>query len=331
MSLDGKILNFSLAYLSDRKAQRETELLRRRERVYSELPRVKQLDAQLRETMLDTIGRALRSGGDPEAELVGIAQRNLGLQQERKSALERGGYSEDYLDEKPMCSKCGDAGFYKGSPCSCLMSIYKNLQIQELSNLLKLGEETFDTFSLDYYDEKARDSVTGETPRQNMEYNYELCYHYAHKFDDSSGNLLLMGGTGLGKTFLSTCIAKVVSERGYSVIYDSSATVFSKFETEKFSRGYDDSRQDETERYFKCDLLILDDLGTEMTTTFVVSTLYGLINSRLKSKKQTIIITNFTLDELRRKYSDQIMSRLEGEFSLLSFYGQDIRRLKKGL
>lgn len=331
MSLDGKILNNALTRLHDRKAANESELLRRCERVYRELPRVKLLDTQIRETMLDTIARALKSGGDPEAELELIQRRNLGLQDQRRKVLESGGYAEDYLDDRAMCSKCGDTGFYKGVPCSCLMEIYKKLQIEELSSLIKLGEETFDTFRVDYYDDAVRDGVTGETPRQNMEYNYELCYHYAHKFDDSSLNLFLMGGTGLGKTFLSTCIAKVVSDKGYSVVYDTAVNVFSKFEAEKFYRAYDDDRHDETERYLKCDLLILDDLGTELTTTFVVSALYSLINNRLVSGRKTIISTNITLEELRRKYSEQIMSRLEGEYTILSFYGKDIRRLKKEL
>ena len=332
MSLDGKILNNALACLHKRKADRESELLGRCERVYRQLPRVKQLDDQLRETMLDTIARALRTGGDPEAELEIIQQRNLGFQEERRQVLESGGYTVDYLDDKPMCQRCGDAGFYRGAPCSCLMETYKRLQTEELSSLIKLGEETFDTFRLDYYDNAVKDQATGETPRANMEFNYELCYNYAHKFGENSMNLFLMGGTGLGKTFLSTCIAKVVSDKGYSVVYDTAANVFSKFEAEKFSRSYgDEHRRDETERYLKCDLLILDDLGTEMTTSFVVSALYSLINSRLISGRKTIISSNITLEELRRKYSDQIMSRLEGEYTILSFYGQDIRRLKKNL
>jgi len=163
-----------------------------------------------------------------------------------------------------------------------------------------------------------------------MEMNYDICWKYAIGFGAESGNLFLIGEPGLGKTFLSTCIAKVVSENGHAVVYDTAQNLFARFEVEKFGRSDDpEATQTDINRYLSCDLLILDDLGTEMTTSFVVSTLYTLINTRLLRKKPTIISANYSLEALASKYSPQIMSRLEGEYEVLTFFGRDIRKLKK--
>lgn len=329
MSLDGKLLRDTISALHERRTAREAELYRRRSKVYSELPRVREIDQELRDTMLDIVARALKKGGDPAAELEAIQVRNLRLQEERCRTLRDGGYPADYIDDSPICDKCGDTGFYMGKRCSCLMDIYKKLQIEELSSLIKLGEETFESFSFEYYDDIK--PVDGMTAREYMTQNYYACQTYADRFGKNSRNLLLIGGTGLGKTFLSTCIAKVVSEKGFSVVYDTAVGIFSKFEEEKFHRSYDVYGNDGTERYLKCDLLIMDDLGTEMTTTFTVSALYNLINSRLINGRKTIISTNLSTGEMRDKYTEQIMSRLKGEYMTLTFYGDDIRQIKKKL
>lgn len=329
MSLDGKILREAISSLQERKAAREAELNRRRDMVYGELPRVRQIDQELRDTMLGVVARALKKGGDPASELKAIEARNLSLQDERTRLLRGGGYPADYIDDNPICAKCGDTGFQMGRRCSCLMDIYKKLQREELSSLLKLGEETFESFSLKYYDNIKL--FNGKTSREIMGQNYDICQTYANKFGKNSRNLLFIGGTGLGKTFLSTCIAKVVSEKGYSVVYDTAVGIFSKFEEEKFHRAYDEYSNNGTERYLKSDLLIMDDLGTEMITAFTVSTLYNLINSRLIGGGKTIISSNLSTDEMSEKYSGQIMSRLEGEYILLPFYGGDIRRIKSDM
>lgn len=328
MSLDGKVLRSAIEILQERKSQRESEIENRRVKIYSEFPRIRQIDQELKETMLDTIARVLKKGGDPQAEIQLIQDKNLTLQDERAKTLKGAGYPEDYIDDKPICDKCGDSGFYMGKRCSCLMDIYKKLQNEELSSFIKLGEENFESFSLDYYDNSIRLPATGETARETMERNFGICHNYAHGFNKDSKNLLLIGGTGLGKTFLSTCIAKVVSEKAYSVVYDTSVNIFTIFEEEKFNKSNGGNGWHDTQRYFKSDLLIMDDLGTEMTTAFVASALYNLINTRLINNKKTIINSNLSIDELGKRYSDQIMSRLKGEYITLSFYGQDIRLLK---
>ena len=159
-----------------------------------------------------------------------------------------------------------------------------------------------------------------------MERNFRTCRSYALTFSQHSGNLLFVGGTGLGKTFLSACIAKTVTDRGYSVVYETAGRLFAKLERAKFS-GDEEARK-EVEKYDKCDLLIIDDLGTEMPGQFVTAALYSLVNERLLENKPMVISTNLNVDEMARRYSPQIASRLHGGFNRLTFVGEDIRVLK---
>ena len=149
----------------------------------------------------------------------------------------------------------------------------------------------------------------------------------AHQFGKRPGNLLLFGAPGLGKTFLSAAIAREVSSNGWSVVYDTAGRIFQRFEAQKFTREEDAG--DDVDRVLNCDLLILDDLGTEMTTAFVQSALYQIVNTRLMEKKSTILNTNLMPGEIARRYSPQLASRIEGEYQLLPFFGEDIRKLKK--
>ena len=190
------------------------------------------------------------------------------------------------------------------------------------------GKESFESFRLDYYPSEA-DKEYGISPRQLMTRVYDRCRQYARNFGQMGGNLLFSGGTGLGKTFLSACIARSVAEQGFSVVYDTAGKLFSDFETAKFYAEGED-REDLTRKYLSCDLLIMDDLGTEMVTQFTQTALYQVVNSRLMSGKATVISTNLTSHELEGKYLPQITSRLLGSYELLLFLGSDIRRMKKG-
>lgn len=215
--------------------------------------------------------------------------------------------------------------------CDCLRSLCTQEQIRELSKLLDLGEQSFDSFSLDYYSPLP---WPGESlsPRENMEFIFDVCSSYARKFGRFYfRNLFLTGAPGLGKTFLSACIARTVSESGFSVVYDTAVNIFTRFEEQKFARDRLEAGEakDETRRYLGCDLLILDDLGSELSTPFVQSALYTLINTRLTADKRTVISSNLTMDQVRARYTPQIASRLEGEYRVLPFYGEDIRLLRK--
>ena len=168
------------------------------------------------------------------------------------------------------------------------------------------------------------------SPYQRMEKNFDACRDYAYEFSAKSGNLLLSGDPGLGKTFLSASIARVVSDAGFSVVYDTAAHVFARFEAQKFRRDDEEGEaEDDVARYLKCDLLIVDDLGTEMTTAFVQSALYQIVNTRLMTGRKTIVSTNLSPDELGARYGAAIRSRIEGEYRILPFFGEDIRKLKR--
>lgn len=331
MSLDAKLLGRARLKLEAAKQANEERLARRLEEVYEKCPRIREIDQALKTTVIDVIGVALHGAGDPEAAVEAIRDKNLELQSERVNALIAAGYPYDYLDNENLCRICGDTGYVGTEICSCLKELYLEEQRASLSSLLRLGNETFDSFDLSWYDDTP-DPVTGISCRKNMELVYDTCVDYATRFPKRSTNLFMSGGTGLGKTFLSACIARVVAEKGFSVVYDTAASIFSKFEEAKFSKAEDlSSVRDEIRRYLECDLLIMDDLGTEMTTAFTVSALYELVNTRLTSGKKTIINSNLAAGDLYQRYSPQIASRIEGEYHVLTFCGQDIRLLKKGI
>ena len=331
MAYDPNILRRAAARLEEQKRQREDRREELRRRAYAGEPRLAQLDRQLQRTMAELASASLRQGGDMRQTLQAVRDKNLEIQQERAVLLGALGLPEDALDDKPACPKCGDTGWRGAQMCECLKKLCAQEQIRELSKLLDLGEQSFDTFRMDYYSTSFWPEW-GTSPRENMELVYEVCLNYAQKFGRFYfKNLFLSGAPGLGKTFLSACIARTVSENGHSVVYDTAGNVFAQFEARKFLRDSDDGREarDETRRYLGCDLLILDDLGSELTTPFVQSALYTLVNARLMADKRTVISSNLTMDQVRARYTPQIASRLEGEYRVLPFYGEDIRLLRK--
>ena len=193
--------------------------------------------------------------------------------------------------------------------------------------MLPIADQNFAKFDMSFYSTRP-DGRSGISPRENMEYNLGECKAYAAKFSKDSPNLLLFGSTGLGKTFLSTCIAEAVSARGFSVAYDTAINIVAAYETIKFGSGDGEAAAERAARYERADLLIIDDMGTEMGTAFTVSALYNLINNRLMTKRPMIINTNLLPETLSEKYSPAVASRLLGEFLPLRFFGDDIRLLK---
>ena len=331
MAYDANVLRRATQRLEeDRRKRRErTERLRRD--AYARQPELARLDRRLQQTMAQLVAATLRQGGDPTRAVRAIKEENLELQRERADLLGAIGLSADALDDRPNCPLCGDTGWRGAQMCRCLKELCTQEQIRELSKLLDLGDQSFDSFRLDYYGQLPWPG-RGVSPRENMELVYEMCLNYARKFGRfSTRNLLLSGAPGLGKTFLSACIARTVSENGFSVVYDTAGNIFAQFEARKFQRDSVDGLEarDETRRYLNCDLLILDDLGSELTTQFTQSALYELVNTRLVGERYTVISTNLTMEELSQRYSPQIASRLLGEYHLLEFFGEDIRLKKK--
>jgi len=328
MAYDGKVMRRALQKFEEERRAWEEQEQRRRESVFQRAPRLREIDRELRAAMGRLVTVTFRRGTDPGEEVARLRVENLRLQRERQALLEQLGLPEDCLEEKPACPLCADTGWRDGRMCRCLKAYCAREQQKELSRMLDLGSQSFETFSLEWYDQ-AEDPALGVSPRENMDWILRTCKRYAAGFGPGSGNLLLTGAPGLGKTFLSAAIAREVSGEGFSVVYDTAAHIFDRFEARKFGREAGEAVEADVDRVLDCDLLILDDLGTEMTTPFVQSALYTIVNSRITDRRASILSTNLDLKELARRYSPQIVSRLEGEYQVLPFFGEDIRRLKK--
>ena len=269
------------------------------------------IDAELVKTGL-TLFKAACDGAD----IAPIREKNLTLNKTRRELLVALGYPEDYTEPQYTCKKCSDSGFIGTAMCSCFreMLIKENIKSSGIGKLIE--KQSFDNFSLNFYEGEAREL---------MEKNLAAAKDFANGFGLDSQNLLLIGPTGTGKTHISTAIAKALIEKGVEVIYDSSQNIVSAFEKDKFKSGYG-SYDPEGTKYLECELLILDDLGTEFVSQFTVSCLYNLLNTRLNKGLSTIISTNLSPAELSEKYEDRIYSRIVGADSrILLFKGKDKR------
>ena len=330
MAHDGKLLARAREALEQDRAANQAEQQRRTEQVYRDIPQVEQIDDRLRGHMAELVRLTISRPPDLAARLEALKEANLDLQMRRAELLTEHGYPIEYLDEIISCPECQDTGLVNGVLCACMERRYNHELTKELSALLRNGNESFEQFDLNYYSDQP-EAESGISPRQAMMIAFQACRHFAYSFPDISQNLLLRGGTGLGKTYLSACIARVVAEKGFSVCYDTAFSALEAFEKQKFSRSPEDAEAASVRvsRMLSCDLMILDDLGTEMVTPMSVSALYTLLNSRLNAGLHTVISTNCTNEELERRYTPQICSRIHGEFLELPFYGTDIRLMQK--
>lgn len=322
MAYSPEVVRRARERLAQAKEDRESESRQHLAQAYAKVPRIREIDMQLRKTMACAAQAAFLQGSDG-AELLEKARReNQELQRERE-VLALANFEPGYLDDSPICDRCGGSGYIGTHMCSCLESLCRQEQ-QKTLTLLSGRTESFSQFRLDYYPDRL-DPDTRVNIRDLMERTLNTCRRYAITFTEKSDNLLFSGDTGLGKTFLSGCIAREVAERGYSVVYETAHRLFSALEQARFN-GNEENRR-EAEKYTDCDLLILDDLGTEMPGQFVTAALYSLVNDRILSGKPTIISTNLTTEEIARRYNAQIASRLRS-YKRIPFVGEDIRVLK---
>ena len=322
MSYSSEVVKKARERLAMAREDRESENRQHLAEAYARVPRIRDIDIQLRRTMAQAAQAAFLQGSDGRELLEQARQENLSLQREREE-LVRLHFEEGYLDDSPICRLCGGTGYVGSNMCECLTELCRQEQKKEVSILA--GKESFSQFRLDYYPDRI-DPMYGASPRTIMERNFQTCKKYALYFSQNAGNLLFVGGTGLGKTFLSACIARTVADRGYSVAYETAAHLFGNLEQARFNPTEDSRR--EAEKYTSCDLLILDDLGTEMPGQFVTSALYSLLYDGILAGKALVISTNLNVEEMSRRYSPQIASRLHGGFIRLTFVGEDIRVIK---
>lgn len=252
---------------------------------------------------------------DPSA-VAALREKSNAVRSEFDAELRRMGLNRSMFEAERDCTLCNDTGFTSGKPCRCLLALEARLAQGELAAGAPLAISSFGDFDLGLYPSEVREKMRGI---------FEICTGFAKNFPAVSQGILMFGPTGLGKTHLSLAIAGEVIKKGYAVVYGSAGGLLSRIEREHFS-GKGTAALDSV---MNCDLLVLDDLGTEFSSAFNASTVYNLINGRILASKPTIISTNLSLEELNARYTDRIVSRIAGGYELLRFEGKDIRIIKK--
>ena len=291
------------------------------------LPELIPVDEALSSFVLRVLGASMQ-GGDVKAKVKALQEENRALRKKQEDLLEKGGFPRDYLVPKRTCPLCQDLGYVGSRMCSCLKKtlVAESARTSGIARLLE--RQNFETFDLSVYPDALLPGKT-YSARDQMEKILNRCKAYADSFSEKSPSLLFIGGTGLGKTHLSSAIAKRVLEAGWDVVYDTVPNVVSTFEKERFLPEEESAR---SRRILEADLLILDDLGTEPQSKTANSVIYNLINTRTLVKGLPIIIsTNLPYRQLEKQYDSPITSRLFGEFEVMPFQGQDVRRLRLGL
>ncbi|MGN0481775.1 MAG: ATP-binding protein [Lachnospiraceae bacterium] len=321
---DAIMRQYNLIQARNRQATRQ-----RRDEVYEAHPDILAIDNEII-ALSSSSGPAIIMGGMTMDEYRNkLAQLN----RERCRLLMSHGYPADYLDGVYDCKICHDTGYVDNKKCRCFNKRAIDLLYTQSNIKNIISSENFNTFCLDYYSDSGNriDSTTNDTPRAHMVKNLKVAKDFVKDFDSCNENLLFYGDTGVGKTFLSNCIADELIRTTHSVIYLTAIEFFDVFSSEAFRTADISQELPESHYCLDCDLLIIDDLGTELTNSFTVSKLFYCLNERILRKKSTIISTNMDLENLRDKYDERIFSRILSNYRILYFYGDDIRIRKKQL
>lgn len=297
----------------------------RKQEVFSKIPGFRELSQSVASLSVKQARSLL--GGSTDAVSV-LHDQIASLSAQKKKMLTSAGYPEDYLDPVYDCKDCKDTGYIGNKKCHCLKQaiikqLYKQSNIKDM-----LASENFDRFSLDLYSDTFTDPKSGRTSRQSAEDALKSAHHFIDTFDSEFNNVFLYGDVGVGKTFLSNCIARELIDKGYSILYFSSANFFNAMADGTFQKN-DPDAQYVYEQIFTSDLLVIDDLGTEYANSFVASQLFACVNERLLNRRSTIISTNLTLDALADQYTERCFSRITSNYMMIKLIGDDLRIKKK--
>ena len=297
----------------------------RYEEVYQKLPEFKALDESI-SILSVQYGKKLLNG-DARA-LASLKEELEILRSSKKNLLISAGFPENYLEPIYDCPDCKDTGYIGNQKCHCFKRAVIGL-LYEQSNIKEFPTEaSFDNFSLDFYSPSIYDKTTGRSARTIMEDTLKICHRFIDTFGNEFQNLFCYGSVGVGKTFLSTCIAREIMDREFSVLYFSAPQLFSALSQPKFDKNDVDAKN-MSEHIFNCDLLIIDDLGSEYTNAFIAAQFFTCINERLIHRKSTIISTNLSLESIANLYTERSFSRITSSYALLKIIGDDIRIKKK--
>lgn len=296
----------------------------RRQDLYAKIPALEELDQELVSASVQSAKLSLYGDDSGLQSLATIMEE---IRERRKTILQSNGYSMDYLEATYDCTECKDTGYVDKKKCTCFKRTIIN-EIYSQSNMHKiLEEENFNSFDFDYYSHDYVDPLLRLTPRENIENVYKTAKNFIEHFSTQKDNLIFTGNPGVGKTFIANCIAKELIEAGHTVIYLTAFQLFDLFEKIKFKGNSVDVSefQAKFDYILDCDLLIIDDLGTELNNTFVNVQLYLCINERYLRNKSTIISTNYELNHIKSMYSERIFSRIASNYRFLKIIGDDIR------
>ncbi len=324
MALSNTQYDILMRRYETRQLKNQRIVMDRMQAVYKEIPRLVQIDEEIASLSVKQ-AKKLMDGDD--TALTHLHSRLQSLTAEKQQLLADHGYADNYLKPPYACQDCKDTGYINGKKCHCFEQAAIDL-VYTQSNIRRiLDVENFKTLSLDYYSDEQVNPATGQSSLATARQAVQTCKDFIASFDMEFHNLFFYGDTGIGKTFLSNCIAKELLDSGHSVIYFTASSLFQVFEKNTFEKTRD--HQTDYQRIFACDLLIIDDLGTEFSNTFTVSQLFLCLNERILRQKSTIISTNLTLGQLKDLYSERTFSRISSSYKMIKLFGNDIRILKK--
>lgn len=313
------IIDMAEQELAERRRRAEQSREEARAQVYAKIPEIREIDREIKSTGMEAVRKTADGTLDKKAQAAYKSRINE-LIKRKKELLKENGFPPKFLDIKYKCSSCKDTGEKDGEYCKCRKDIIRRLTI-ELSGLSRSKFYSFNDFNLEYYSNEI--SEHGITARVNASKALEYCMNY------KKGNIYFYGGTGLGKTFLSCCIAGKMLSEGKIVCYISAPRLFAILNDDRFGKNSSESARNKIDMIYSADYLIIDDLGTEFQSSFTESCLFDIVNSRLEDDLNTIINTNISFDKLKEGYSERVTSRIVGEYKLIKLFGEDIRRVKR--
>lgn len=323
MALRNYQFNTILREYDNRRLQSRHQLELRKEEVYKEIPELEEIDKQIIEGSIRSAKLSL--AGDISA-LKTLDSRNQELSLKKQQLISSHGYPKDYLFPHYVCVDCKDTGYIGTEKCHCFKQAIVDLLYSQSNVIDAISSENFSTFSYQYYSDSYVDETTKLSPLENMKRVVTKAKRFIADFEIKYENLLIYGNTGVGKTFLTNCIAKELLDASHTVIYLTSFQLFEILEKYKFNHEEDyENIRNKFDYILDCDLLIIDDIGTELSNTFVNSQLYQCINERHLKQKSTVISTNLSFEQLKSTYSERIFSRITSNYILLKIVGEDIR------
>lgn len=318
MNISNEQYNSIMQGYRDRRRERDYLIQDRRRMLYTRIPELSEIDEEIRQAGHDSLA-------NPDIDVEKVISD---LHEKKMQLIRKSGYPDDFLDPPYTCNDCRDTGFIDGEPCHCLNQQINNVLFEQEPLLKTFQQKNFDTFDFRYYSTDYFDNKSGMSSYDAAKKAYDTAKLFVKNFDEKGGSLVFYGTTGTGKTFLSDCIAGALIESGHTVVYLSAIRLFDVISGHNYGYGKNDDT--DYNNLYNSELLVIDDLGTETANKFTESALFDVINTRIISRRSTIISTNMNMGQLKDMYNDRIFSRLTENYHWLHMFGNDIR-LEKSL